>query len=350
MSEIITWIHKNLFSSLLNSILTCVALYILYLTIPGLVSWAVLDANFFGSGPESCTKDGACWVFIGARFNQFMYGFYPIDQQWRINISYLLAITALLGFFSAPSYRKQFWLYFMFIVFPIIAFILYYGGVLGLPVVATYQWGGLHLTLVVAFTGIVGSLPIGILLAMGRRSSLPVVRILCTAFIELWRAVPLISVLFMASVMLPLFFADGAHIDKLLRALIGITLFAAAYMAEVIRGGLQAIPKGQYEAAQSLGIKYWPMFAFIILPQALKISIPNIVNTFIALFKDTTLVLIIGLFDFLGIVQAANSDPRWIAFGLDGYVFAAIVFWTFCFSMSRYSILLEKKLTIGRNK
>ena len=222
-----------------------------------------------------------------------------------------------------------------------------YGGSFGLEVVETHKWGGLSLTLVLALVGIVASLPIGVLLALGRRSDMPVVRSFCTVFIEMWRGVPLITILFMASVMLPLFAPEEIDFDKLLRALIGITLFQSAYMAEVIRGGLQAIPKGQYEAADALGLSYWEKMGLIVLPQALKIMIPGIVNTFIALFKDTSLVLIIGLFDLLAIVQAALSDPKWLGYSIEGYAFVAFVFWIFCFGMSRYSQFLERKLHTG---
>ena len=206
------------------------------------------------------------------------------------------------------------------------------------------------LTLLLATVGMVGALPIGIVLALGRRSNMPIVKSFCVIFIEFWRGVPLITVLFMASVMLPLFLPSDMSVDRLVRALIGLTLFQSAYMAEVIRGGLQAIPKGQEEAAAALGMTYWKRMGLIILPQALKMMIPGIVNTFISLFKDTTLVMIIGLFDLLGIVQAALADSRWLGFSLEGYVFAAFMFWIFCFSMSRYSQYLERKLHTGHKR
>ena len=224
----------------------------------------------------------------------------------------------------------------------------FFGGIRSaIPPIETPLWGGLFLTLVIGVVGIVGSLPIGIVLALGRRSDMPIVRSLCVAFIELWRGVPLITVLFMASVMFPLFLPEGMNFDKLIRALIGVLLFSAAYMAEVVRGGLQAIPRGQYEAAEALGLSYWKSMSLIILPQALKMVIPGIVNTFIGLFKDTTLVLIIGLFDLLGMVQLAGTNPKWLGFATEGYVFSAFGFWIFCFSMSRYSQHLEKKLHTG---
>ncbi len=216
-----------------------------------------------------------------------------------------------------------------------------------LPEIETPLWGGLFLTLVIAITGIVASLPLGIVLALGRRSTMPIIRAVCVGFIEFWRGVPLITVLFMSSVMFPLFMPEGMTFDKLLRALIGVMIFSAAYMAEVVRGGLQAIPKGQYEAAQALGLSYPKMMGFIVLPQALKLVIPGIVNTFIGLFKDTTLVLIIGLFDFLGMAQLAATNPNWLGFAIEGYVFTGFGFWLFCFTMSRYSQYLERKLHTG---
>jgi general L-amino acid transport system permease protein len=232
----------------------------------------------------------------------------------------------------------------MVLLFPWVAVGFFAGGVFSLAEIETEKWGGLMLTLIVAGVGITASLPIGILLALGRQSSMPVIRALCVAFIELWRGVPLITVLFMAAVMLPLFLPDGMTLDKLLRALIGVALFAGAYMAEVVRGGLQAVPRGQTEAARALGLGYWRIMLSVVLPQALRIVIPGIVNVFVALFKDTTLVLIIGLFDFLGIIKTALTNPEWLGYSIEGYVFAALVFWVFCFSMSRYSARLERRL------
>jgi general L-amino acid transport system permease protein len=235
-------------------------------------------------------------------------------------------------------------------VLPVVAYVLLLGGIFGLEPVDTNQWGGLMLTLVLAYVGIVAALPIGVALALGRRSEMPVIRTICIGFIELWRGVPLISVLFMASVMLPLFLPEGMNFNKLLRALIGIVMFQSAYMAEVIRGGLQAISKGQFEAASALGLNYFKSMRLIVLPQALKLVIPGIVNTFIALFKDTTLVLIIGLLDILASVQSSILDPAWSAVATEGYVFAAFCFWIFCFSISRYSQALERKLHTGHKR
>jgi general L-amino acid transport system permease protein len=310
----------------------------------GVLGW---DADWVGDTRDACSREGACWVYIRIWFKQLMYGRYPDEELWRINSAYVLLVVAAIPLFI-PGFRWKQWIgLFLLVGYPIIAFVLFVGDSFGLPLVETPLWGGLFLTLVIAIVGIVASLPIGIVLALGRRSEMPVVRSICVAFIELWRGVPLITVLFMSSVMFPLFMPEGVNFDKLLRALIGVMLFSAAYMAEVVRGGLQAIPKGQYEAAEALGLSFWKMMGLIVLPQALKLVIPGIVNTFIGLFKDTTLVLIIGLFDFLGMVQLAGTNPDWLGFAVEGYVFVAAGFWVFCFGMSRYSQHLEKKLHTG---
>jgi len=346
----INWLRTNLLSSPLNVGLTIVTLYVLYMVVPPVLNWAFFSADWFGEGQEACTSGGACWVFIGSRLDLFIYGFYPESEYWRIDTLFvLLAILFVPQFFQSFPYKALFGVL-LLTVFPIIAAVLLLGGILGLPPVETGKWGGLTLTLVLAFVGIVAALPVGVLLALGRRSEMPVIRTLSIVFIELWRGVPLISVLFMASVMLPLFLPEGTNFNKLLRALIGIVMFQSAYMAEVIRGGLQAIPGGQIEAAKALGLSYWKSMALIVLPQALKLVIPGIVNTFIALFKDTTLVLIIGLFDVLASVQSAITDPAWRNVSTEGYVFAALSFWVFCFGMSRYSQKLERRLNTGHKR
>lgn len=341
---VVRWLRTNLFSTPANSLLTLVALYLLYTGIPPLIQWAFIDADWVGTSRNDCTSGGACWVFVGNRLNQFIYGFYPDAEQWRVNLVFVSLIGLMAPLFVRAFGHKVPLAIGLVLGFPVIANLLLYGGLFGLEVVETHRWGGLTLTLVLAVVGIVLSLPFGILLALGRRSEMPVIKAACVTYIELWRGVSLITVLFMASVMLPLFFPEGITLDKLLRAMLGIVLFQSAYMAEVVRGGLQAIPKGQYEAAKALGLGYWQGMGLIILPQALKIVIPGIVNTFIALFKDTTLVLIIGLFDLLGIVQQAFADPNWLGYSVEGYVFAGFVFWLFCFSMSRYSQALEREL------
>jgi general L-amino acid transport system permease protein len=349
---VVGWLRRNLFSSPLNIALTVLALYLLYAILPPLLRWAFLNATWSGDNREACQPDGACWVFIRVHFEQFMYGFYPDDQRWRVKAAVIVLILGAAPLFvrAVPAKLKVQLGLGLLAVFPVIAFVLFKGGILGLPEVETSRWGGLLLTLVIAGVGMTAALPLGVLLALGRRSQLPAIQTLCVTFIEFWRGVPLITVLFMSSVMLPLFLPAGVSFDKLLRALIGVTLFQGAYMAEVVRGGLQAIPKEQFEAAAALGLGYWKTMALIVLPQALKLVIPGIVNTFIALFKDTSLVLIIGLFDLMNIVHNATTNPAWLGFSTEGYVFAAAVYWLFCFGMSRYSQSLEQRLHTGHRR
>ena len=331
------WIRENLFPSVLSSILTIISFYILYITIPPLLDWMIFDATWSGT-KEEITKDGARWIFIFEKFNQFIYGFYPEELYWRPNLALAIFVAYVIAFKRVNVKLKAF----IIISFPIITYTLVSGG-FGLEVVETEKWGGLLLTIIVASVGIIASFPIGILFALGRQSNMPIIKTLSVIYIEFIRGVPLITLLFMSSVILPLFFPEGMDFDKLLRALIGITLFQAAYIAEVIRGGLQAIPKGQYEAADAMGLSYWQAMGLIILPQALKISIPNLVGSFISLFKDTTLILIIGLFDILAMVTLTNSDTNWLGFETEGYVFVTMIYWIICFSMSRYAKSIEDK-------
>jgi len=347
----IGWLRLNLFSTWRNAVLTIATILLLAWLVPPLLDWTIFHAHWRGTDRSVCVGDGACWVFVRVWFERFVYGLtYPLGQSWRIDLGYgILLVCGALLFIKRFPWKPWVALFLIFI-YPVVTYFLFVGGVFGLPVVETARWGGLALTLVVAGIGIAASLPLGILLALGRRSKMPVVRIFSVCFIEMWRGVPLITVLFMASVMLPLFLPEGVNFDKLLRVLIGVSLFSAAYMAEVVRGGLQAIPKGQFEAAAALGLSYWKSMGFIVLPQALKLVIPGIVNSFIGLFKDTTLVVIIGLFDLLGSVQAANTNADWLGFAKEGYFFAGLGFWIFCFGMSRYSQWLERKLHTGHKK
>ena len=463
------WLINNLFSTPLYSVLTVVLGTFLAWYMWDTMHWAVFTAVWSGSNREACLIEGggvtgACWPFVWEKFPQWIYGFYPIDQRWRVNIVFVVAAVALVPMMMPAAPYKMWNALFLLIVFPLLTLILLTGGnfeftddtywgviwllflgavavplaaygiedglrrnmagvavglgaltfwlvnfladssalgwvafgtaiiagiisigfVLldgsrqgwpaargwavtaagllvamalldadfGLVPVETSQWGGLLVTLVVSVTGIVASLPLGILLALGRRSQMPVVKLFSIVFIELWRGVPLLTVLFFSSVMLPLVLPEGTSFDKLLRALIGVALFSAAYMAEVVRSGLQAIPKGQYEGAMALGLSFWQMTGKIILPQALKISIPNIVGNFISLFKDTTLVSIIGLFDLLGIVRAGLKDANWAAPSVTptGYFSLALMFWIFCFGMSRYSMYTERRLNTGHKR
>ncbi len=344
----IAWARDNLFSSVGNTILTLLGVYLVYVIVTGLFGFAVLHATWNGDNGDACRPNsGACWPMVKAKFAQFMYGRYPEELRWRVDLTYLLAVIGLVPLMIPSVPYKLYNALYMFLVFPLVAFVLLVGGYLGLSHVPTELWGGLLVTLVVASVGITASFPLGILLALGRRSRMPLVRYASVGFIEFVRGVPLITVLFMSSVMLPLFLPPGWNFDKLLRALVGVALFASAYMAETIRGGLQAIPRGQFEGADAIGLNYRQKMSLIVLPQALKLVVPGIVNSFIGLFKDTSLVLIIGLFDLLGIVQQNNTDQKWLAptNAMTGYLFAGFVFWLFCFGMSRYSAFVERRLS-----
>jgi general L-amino acid transport system permease protein len=352
---IIGWMRERLFASVLQSLLTVVSAVLLVLVIWPTFRFLVLDAVWTGSSRSACLPEtvgrevGACWPFIAAKFQQFMYGFYPTDQLWRVNLTYALGVFLLAPLLIPRVPYKAANAIAFFAVFPVVGFFLLVGGVLGLEHVETRRWGGMLVTLVISFTGISASLPIGILLALGRRSDLPVLRATSIVFIEFWRGVPLITVLFFATYMLPLFLPGSWRIDGLLRVLVGVVLFSAAYLAEVVRGGLQAIPRGQYEGAMALGLGYWRTMIFVVLPQALKLVIPGIVGSFIGLFKDTTLVLIVAIFDLLGQVRAAFSDPNWATpvTLFTGFAFAGLVYFTFCFAMSRYALYTERRLYTG---
>ncbi|HEY6630180.1 MAG TPA: amino acid ABC transporter permease [Rhizobiaceae bacterium] len=357
------WVRKNLFATPVDSVLTVLGLLLATWALSQILGWALFNAVWTGSDRTAClTVDqggelpsgwsGACWAFVNAKFGQFMFGRYPIDERWRVMLTGILFVALLAPLLVPRAPYKRLNAILFFAVFPFIAFFLLVGGFFGLPYVETSLWGGLLVTLVLSYVGIVVSLPLGILLALGRRSKMPAIKMLSVVFIETVRGVPLVTVLFMASFMLPLFVPPGVTFDKFLRALIGVALFASAYMAEVVRGGLQAIPKGQYEGADSLGLGYWQKMSLIIMPQALTLVIPGIVNTFIGMFKDTTLVLIISMFDLLGIVKQNLSDANWATpqTAKTGLVFAAIVFWLFCFGMSRYSMYMERRLDTGHRR
>jgi general L-amino acid transport system permease protein len=349
------WLQQKLFGSVLNTIATLLSALILAALIWPAIRFILIDAVWVGSSRTDCLAEtvgrpvGACWPFIAAKFRQFMYGFYPADQVWRINLTYAAGLVLLVPLMVPRVPYKTLNAILFFGVFPIVAFYLLVGGVFGLRHVETRLWGGLLVTLVITFAGIIGSLPIGIVLALGRRSSLPLVRWFCIIFIEFWRGVPLITVLFFATYMLPFFLPETWKLDALARVLIGVVLFAGAYMAEVIRGGLQAIPRGQYEAARALGLGYWKMMGFVILPQALKLVIPGMVNSFIALFKDTTLVLIVAIFDLLGQMRASFADPSWATpvTLMTGFAFAGMIYFAISFIISRYALYVERRLSTG---
>ncbi len=351
---VLGWLRQNLFSSPINTLVTIIVLYAIYRIVDPLISWAFINAVWTGTSADACPDGhGACWAFVRARFRQIVYGDYPLDQLWRINVLYAIFAGGLVALMYPRTPGRKWVGLFMLTGFPVVAFLLLVGGVFGLRFVGTNNWGGLMLTLVVAVTAIVGSIPLGLILALGRRSEMKAIRSVSTAFIELWRGVPLIAVLFMASALFPLFTPEGVNFDKLVRTLLAFAIFSSAFMAEVFRGGLQAIPRGQYEAAKSLGIGYWKMMGYVILPQAIRHVIPALVNTCIGIFKETTLVLVIGLTDLLGVIQLGLSDTDWIGGGhiyASGYLFAGLAFWAFTFGMSRYSIHLERHSVSGKNQ
>lgn len=354
------WLRSNLLATPKDVVMTVLAVAFIVWALPSMIDWLFVQSVWSGSDRSFCTTvaqggiqpdgwSGACWAFVGDRFQQFMFGRYPLDERWRPLLVMILFVALLVPLLIPKMPYKSLNAGLLFIVLPVVAFFLLHGGIAGLEKVDTPLWGGLMVTLILSIVGISVSLPVGIVLALGRRSNLPVIKMLCVGFIEIIRGVPLITVLFMANVMLPLFLPTGWTIDNFLRALIGVALFASAYMAEVVRGGLQAIPKGQFEGADSLGLSYWQKTWLIIMPQALKLVIPGIVNTFIGLFKDTSLVSIIGMFDLLGIVQLNFIDTDWISpvTPATGLIFAGFVFWLFCFGMSRYSAFMERHLDTG---
>ena len=356
MTGALAWVRGNLLSTPSNIALTVVVLGLVVWILYGIIGFLFVDAVWTGSDRTACLMStvhhevGACWPFVYDRLAYFTYGSYPIPERWRVDLFFALLAAGVvwLLWFRAP--RRDLGVLYFFIVLPVVSFILLHGfAAIHLPVVDTVLWGGILVTIVLATVGIVVSLPIGIVLALGRRSRMPMVRLFSTIFIEFVRGVPLITVLFMASVMLPLFVPQHYEPDKLLRAMIGIALFASAYMAEVVRAGLQAIPKGQYEGAMAVGLSYPLMMRFIVLPQALRITIPNIVNTYIGLFKDTSLVTIIGIFDLLNTVEVSRVDPKWATpvTSTTGYAVAAMFYLVFCYGMSRYARATEARLSKG---
>ena len=345
----IHWLRANLFASPLNAVLTLLTVTMVFWLVPPVIQWAFIDGVWAPEvmslkGCREVNADGACWAVINERFNQFLFGFYPSHLYWRPVLTFVLLAVAISPVLFDRLPRKMLW---FTLAYPVVAFILIFGG-FGMETVDTDQLGGILLTMIIGVVGISGSLPLGILLALGRKSDLFIVRTISTGFIEFIRGVPLITLLFVASTLLNYFLPPGTNFDLLVRVLIMVTLFASAYMAEVIRGGLAALPQGQYEAADALGLDYWKSMRLIILPQALKVSIPGIVNSFIGLFKDSTLVLIIGMLDPLGIITPIRADSAWNGIVWELYIFVAVFFFICCFSMSRYSMYLEKKLKTDR--
>jgi general L-amino acid transport system permease protein len=352
----LAWIRDNLFSSIPNTILTITSIGLIYVALKELLPFAIFDATFTGTSREACLSSdarpvpGACWSFVTTFMNYFIYGSYPIDQRWRVNIVYVMFFFSLAWVLWLNAPKRAWGAGFFFIIFPLASYILLLGAPsIGLSTVTTERLGGMVVTFIVAIVGIVVSLPLGILLALGRRSNLPIVKGFCVIFIEFVRGVPLITVLFAANFMLPLFLPPDWNPDRLLRALVAVVLFSAAYMAEVVRAGLQALPKGQYEGANSMGLSYWQSMRLIILPQALKATLPNIVNSNVALFKDTTLVSTVGIFDFVNALQASFKNPDWATpvTSTTGWLFAAMFYFICCYAMSMYARTIEARLAIA---
>ena len=341
----IGWIKQNLFGSWLNSLITILMLALLAFVIPPVFDWAISNAVWLNDNASCRAASGACWGFITEKHRFVFFGTYPFEEQWRPLVMMAILLTLIVVTLNTTMWGR--WLWITWLVAIPVMFLLMQGGLFGLTFVSTTQWGGLPLTLILSTVGIAASFPLAVALALGRRSNLPVIKMLCIGFIELIRGVPLITLLFMASLMINLFLPEGMSFDKLLRAQIAIIIFSAAYTAEVIRGGLQALPRGQEEAADALGLPYWYKMTFVILPQALKLVIPPMINNFIALFKDTALVSIIGLYDFLGAIRTAGQDTIWRAFFMEGLIFAAIVYFLFCYGMALYGRYLETRLSTG---
>ena len=338
----IGWMKANLFNGWFNSILTLVVLYLLWLSVPPLINWALIDSYWFSTSDQCKAGNGACWSVITANIRFILFGFYPHDLQWRPLLAIVILITLLIY-----SQNRNHWKKYLFYTWLIGLFsmgLLLKGGLFGLEEVESNKWGGLPLTLLLSVFGLTAAYPVGVMLALGRQSKMPVIKSFSVVYIELIRGVPLISLLFMSSVVFPLFLPEGVSINNILRAQVAIILFTAAYIAEVVRGGLQGVGRGQYEAADSLGLNYFQTMRLVILPQALKIVIPPSVSILISAFKDTSLVVIIALYDLLKTTQTTLSDPKWMGFSAEAYIFVALIYFVCCFFMSNYSRRLEREL------
>ena len=342
---VIGWIRNNLFNGVLNSILTLVTLFLLWKIVPPLFRWAFIDSAWHTTGQACRQAAGACWSIISMNYRFILFGFYPYEQQWRPFIAMMILFGLLLYSRDRNHWKKP--LAYAWIIGLFTMGFLMKGGIFGLSSVESTQWGGLPLTLLLAVFGLTAAYPLGVILALGRRSKMRGVKVLCILYIELIRGVPLISLLFMSSIIFPLFLPEGITFNKILRAQAAIILFTAAYIAEVVRGGLQAMSRGQYEAAESIGLNYYLTMRLVILPQALKIVIPPTVSILISAFKDTSLVVIIALFDLLKTTQSVLSNPEWMGFNREAYVVIAILYFLGCFSMSNYSRKLERELSQG---
>jgi len=339
---VVQWIKANLFNGVFNSILTIVTLFFLYKVIPPFARWAFIDSLWFSSAEQCRAGSGACWSIVPANIRFIIFGFYPHDLHWRPLLAMVMLVGLLLYSRNRDHWNK--FLGYLWIAGLVTMGILMRGGIFGLTPVESDQWGGLPLTLMLSFFGMIAAYPFGVLLALGRRSKMPAVKTICILYIELIRGVPLISLLFMSAVLFPLFFPEGLTVNKIIRAQAAIILFTAAYIAEVVRGGLQAITRGQYEAAESLGLNYVQKMRLVVLPQALKIVIPPSVGILISAFKDTSLVVIIALYDVLKTTKSVLANPSWMGFSPEAYLFVAMIYFVCCFAMSNYSRRLEKEL------
>ncbi len=342
-------LRQRLFATWLDTAVSLLCLYVVWRVSVPLVDWLLIEANWKGTSRDDCSHAGACWVFIRARFAQFMYGQYPVPERWRVDLMGAITVLAVAALSWRGLPRRKEAAIAALVVLPPLGVWLFHGG-LGLAVVETRQWGGLMLTLFLAIYAGLIAVPLGILLALGRRSRLPLIRFASVVLIEFWRGVPIITVLFLASLLLPLILPTGFDVDRLTRAGIGLALVIAAYMAEAVRGGLQAVPEGQTEAAQALGLGYWRIMRLIVLPQALRISLPAMTNEFISLFKSTNLLLVVSIFDLLGIAQASLADPAWVGMNMEAYVFVGAIYWFACFGMSQWSRLREKRLAAAHGR
>lgn len=342
---VIGWIKENLFNGAFNSVLTIVTLYFLWKIIPPFIRWAFIDSTWISSGAECREAGGACWSVVSSNIRFIMFGFFPYESQWRPLLAMILLVVLLYYSQDRKHWKKS--LAYVWVAGLVIMGLLMKGGLFGLSPVESTEWGGLPLTLILSVFGLTAAYPLGVLLALGRQSKMPAIKTLSIVYIELIRGVPLISLLFMSSVVFPLFLPEGITINKILRAQVAIVLFTAAYIAEVVRGGLQGMGRGQYEAAESLGLNYYQTMRLVVLPQALKIVIPPTVSILISAFKDTSLVVIIALFDILKTTQTALQDPQWMGFSAEAYVFVALIYFVCCFFMSNYSRRLERELETG---
>jgi general L-amino acid transport system permease protein len=342
---VLGWVKRNLFNGWLNSILTIIILALLFKAVPPLIKWALVDSHWLPSGSGCQDGQGACWSIVTANLRFIIFGFYPHELQWRPLLAMIILVSLLFYSRNRNHWRKS--LGWGWLVALVVMGLLLRGGLFGMATVESTQWGGLPLTLLLSVFGLTAAYPLGILLALGRASHMKAVKTLCVVYIEMIRGVPLISLLFMSSVVFPLFLPEGVTVNKILRAQAAIILFTAAYIAEVVRGGLQAIAKGQYEAAESMGLNYYQTMRLIVLPQALKIVIPPSVSILISAFKDTSLVVIIALYDLLKTTKSVLSDPKWMGFSAEAYIFLAVVYFFCCYFMSNYSRRLEKELDTG---